>query len=422
MATQPIDLSSGLVPSTPAPTQTVSDQAPIDLSAGLVPANQTVQQNQTQAPTATISAVKPTAHIGEALSRWTENVMNDIKYGTDLTGVGTVLKKMGAHGVYAGNPQAVGDFMASLPLGAIKALGGAGKVASGRPWYGTKDIVSGALQAATMPSMFITPEAGEIAAEGANVTKNAVASGIGKVTAPIREAAAQPELQAGIRRTAQRVAEAAEVPAPKNPSLFKTVEEAGDNVLAKSKEQYAELDKATGGKVQRFRDRLDNIRQQMNSLTGTEEDIAKEASLLKAQRETEDAMQEAFAEAKSKGVDLETLKAADANFKQSQALYDLDTAVNRATSGKPAGVGTKGLSENVDPKKLAPRVTALWKSGRLQQAVGEENATDLMNYVGDAAKHQQTAIAIKNILKIAGVPTLGLLGLGEAHHLATLAH
>lgn len=238
------------------------------------------------------------------------------------------------------------------------------------------------------------------AIEGAGALKNAVS-----------ESAAQAPLQAGIRQTAGRVAQEAEVVAPKTPSMYKTVEEVGDNVLDKAKDLYQTLDEATGGKVQRFRDRLDNIRQQLNGLTGTEEDAAKEASLLKAQKETEEAMQEAFAEAKTKGVDPDTLKQADQIFKQSQALYDLDTAVQRSTSGKPAGVGTKGLPETVDPKKLAPRVTALWKSDRLQQALGEEHATDLMDYVGEAAKHQQTAIKIKGFLKMAGIAT-GLLGGG----------
>ena len=52
---------------------------------------------QSQQPTATISAIKKPAHIGEALEQWTDNVLNDVKYGTDLTGVGSVLKAMGRH-------------------------------------------------------------------------------------------------------------------------------------------------------------------------------------------------------------------------------------------------------------------------------------------------------------------------------------
>ena len=155
-------------------------------------------------------------------------------------------------------------------------------------------------------------------------------------------------------------------------------------------------------------------------MTGTEEDVIQEAKLFKAQKETEESMQEVFNEAKAKGVDPKLIDEANANFKRSQALYDLDTAVQRSTSGKPVGVGKAGLPETVDPKKLAPRITALWKSGRLQEALGE-HATDLMDYVGDAAQHQQTAIRNKMILKI-GLPVLGITGVGGAavrHYLGT---
>ncbi len=114
---------------------------------------------QTQAPpipsNATISAQPEPTGWGASISKWAENVSNDIKYGTDLTGVGTVLKKMGAHGVYNGNPQAVGDFMASLPLGLARATQGTGEVAQGQTWQGTKDIVGGAAQAATLPAAFM---------------------------------------------------------------------------------------------------------------------------------------------------------------------------------------------------------------------------------------------------------------------------
>src|SRR5579872_7595121 len=46
-----------------------------------------------------ISASPEPTGVSDRIARWTENVANDIKYGTDTTGVGTVLKKMGAHGV-----------------------------------------------------------------------------------------------------------------------------------------------------------------------------------------------------------------------------------------------------------------------------------------------------------------------------------
>jgi hypothetical protein len=92
--------------------------------------------------------------IMDSIAQWTDNVANDIKYGTDVTGVGTVLKKMGAHGIYSGNSQEVGDFMASLPLGLLRmAKGGAETNQPGKVWQGTKDIVAGAGEAGTMPAM-----------------------------------------------------------------------------------------------------------------------------------------------------------------------------------------------------------------------------------------------------------------------------
>lgn len=416
---QPIDLSAGLV------------SAPdIDLSAGMVSA-------APAPPVAQITARRaPTTMIGK-LGEWAEDIADDLKYGTDKTGVGTVLKSMGARGVYSGNSQAVGEFMASLPLGLLKATKGATQTApqviggpEGRTWEGLKNVGGGLLQASTIPAAFVAPEASPLskeglladAAEGASnapaVVRDAAGSAVKSATAPFRESAAQPALQSGIRSTAAQVAQDAGVNSPANPSIYKTMEEAADAVYAKAKGLYQVLDDATGGRVQRFTDRLENIRDGLNELTGTEEDTAKEASLLKAQKETEDAMQEAFAEAKANGVDPKTVDQAKASFKQSQALYDLDTAIQRSTSGKPVGVGNaEGLPETVDPKKLAPRITALWKSGRLEQGIGPENTADLMDTVGQAAKQQKAAIRNRVILKIA-VPTIAGAGaLGEAIHL-----
>ena len=113
-------------------------------------------------------------------------------------------------------------------------------------------------------------------------------------------------LQNGIGDTWRNVAEDSGVVKSAAPSIRDVVKDTADAVYAKSKSQYQVLDDATGGRVQRFKDRLDNIRQSLDSLTGTEEDLAKEASLLKAQKETEDAMQEAFNDAKAKGVDPQT--------------------------------------------------------------------------------------------------------------------
>jgi hypothetical protein len=91
--------------------QVASGAVPSSPSSAVQP--QTIQPSITATP-------EPTS-VGGKVERWARNVSEDLKYGTDLTGIGTVLKKMGAHGVYSGNPEAVGDFMGSLPLGLSKA-------------------------------------------------------------------------------------------------------------------------------------------------------------------------------------------------------------------------------------------------------------------------------------------------------------
>lgn len=120
-----------------------------------------------QTPEASVSSGAPKGFLDSA-KQWAENVQNDIKHGTDITGIGTVLKKLGAHGVYSGNSQAVGDFMASMPLGLARVGQGAAEVPQGQLWQGTKDIVGGGLQAATMPSAFAAPEASEAVGQVVN--------------------------------------------------------------------------------------------------------------------------------------------------------------------------------------------------------------------------------------------------------------
>src|SRR5262249_13445170 len=124
---------------------------------------ETTQPQQAQ-PVGTIRAADQPTNTRDRFVKWADNVANDIKYGTDITGVGTVLKKMGAHGVYSGNSEAVGDFMASLPLGLLRNVKGQAEVAQGQIGQGTKDIAGGALQAATIPASFVAPEAAEATA------------------------------------------------------------------------------------------------------------------------------------------------------------------------------------------------------------------------------------------------------------------
>jgi len=164
MATQPLfDMSKAAPVANSAPLFDMSKAQPI---SGQTPTND-------QPEIGHVGAVhEPTTYMGK-IARWVDSVSNDIKYGTDETGIGTVLKKMGAHGVYSGNSEAVGDFMASLPLGLLKATKGGAEVTphvlggeKGKTWQGVKDLVGGGIQAVTMPAAFVAPEETALSKEG----------------------------------------------------------------------------------------------------------------------------------------------------------------------------------------------------------------------------------------------------------------
>jgi hypothetical protein len=123
--------------------------------------------------TATISAPQqPSSALGK-LAQWIDNVTADLKDGGDRTGIGTVMQKLGAHGLNSGNSAAVGDFMASLPLGLLKTAKGEAELVpseiggeTGNTWKGVKDLVGGGLQAIQEPAAFVAPEESALSEQG----------------------------------------------------------------------------------------------------------------------------------------------------------------------------------------------------------------------------------------------------------------
>jgi hypothetical protein len=229
-----------------------------------------------------------------------------------------------------------------------------------------------------------------------------------------------PELEAS------EAAEKANVPSEPvlTKSIRKTVEQAGDKVHAASKADYKVLDDATNGRFQRFRDKLANGRRQLQNLSGSEEDVQKEASILKGQKETEDAMQEAFDDAKAKGIDPKLIDRADANFRKSQALYDLDNAVKKSTKGAHPDVSTPELlkesPETLNPKMFHSRINALYDSGRLQDALGEEGANKMFDHTLEHSGAYDKIMRNRKLGMIGGGAVLGAAGAGGyvAHKLA----
>lgn len=263
--------------------------------------------------------------------------------------------------------------------------------------------------------------------EGLGAAKDAVTSAAKNL---LSTKAIQPALQQGIRDLMNGVADDSGVAKPTAQSIRDVVKQTADAVHSKAKSIYADLDEATGGHVQRFSDRLQNIRLQLNALTGTEEDVQKEAALLKAQKETEESMEQAFADAEAQGVPREKVNEARETFKKSQALYDFDAQVKKSVSGMRPGVGdavqtAKNAAKNpelIDPTKLFNRVNALYDSGRLQEAVGQEGADKLLQHVSDNLVQHKQILSNQAVAKSVGrkfvTGALGAAGAGTLYELA----
>lgn len=101
---------------------------------------------------------------------WFQDAENDLRQGGNRTIVGRALGHMqgngdkGYSGLQSGVSPETAEYMGSPELGLTRALKGAAEVGTGQIWQGGKDVVSGGLQAATIPSAFaVGPEASAVA-------------------------------------------------------------------------------------------------------------------------------------------------------------------------------------------------------------------------------------------------------------------
>lgn len=157
-------------------------------------------------------------------------------------------------------------------------------------------------------------------------------------------------------------------------SVRSVFENASADVQSQSKELYAKVDAATGGKWSANEQLLQNIVKKMRG-AATDEEFE---NLLAEKMQFEwrqEAMLDKMAE---QGVPAETVDAAKAAYKKSMALLDTDAAVKAVTvPGQETSPTIQGR-EIADPKKLLGRITKLFDSGRLKDAFGENGALKLM--------------------------------------------
>lgn len=93
-------------------------------------------------PVGSISAYKP--DLSQKLSDWRQQLSE--------------FANRGAGSYKVGNTSDIGDFMASGPMGALRAGKGVVEASKGKVWEGAKDVVGGGMEAGTIPSMMFAPE------------------------------------------------------------------------------------------------------------------------------------------------------------------------------------------------------------------------------------------------------------------------
>lgn len=367
---------------------------------------------------ATISATPgsmPGDSTAAKLKLWTQNVQSDLMHGTNLTGVGSVLRAMGAHGLQYGSPENVARFMGSLPLGLARtAQGGAELAQPGQRVQGAKDVAGGALDASTIPGGFMAPEAGEVAGKGGELALSQAEKAAQGVRDFVSVKSVQPKVQSAITKAIQQAAQEHGIALPEGGSLRDVTQTLSDAVRAKAHGLYQQLDAALGGtRFQTFDEQLGNIQRAIRDSLGI--DPEKDAALQKRLQDVSNARNAAMDAVRAKGLDPSGLiDRANTLHQQSHALQDVSKAVRAVMDVHPTtgetNVKTAPLFKRMQ-QLATPNPKYPGTPSRLVQALGEQRATELLHAV-DSAHLAAQKIAARNAWIAKGATGLGLTGLG----------
>lgn len=139
----------------------------------------------------------------------------------------------------------------------------------------------------------------------------------------------------------------------------------------------------------------------------------KEGALIERLNTVQDAKDAAIAQVKAAGVDPKLIDAANAPWKRGSALQDLSTHVQASSSGmRPelARAGIQSTPEAVSTTKLFPRINSLYNRGRLQMALGEQKAQQVVQAVDTAFLQAQKVETAQNWLKTVAKVGSGAVG------------
>ena len=212
--------------------------------------------------------------------------------------------------------------------------------------------------------------------------------------------------------TVSEPAENETAPVKTTAGIRTAIEDVSNSVKAKSQALYQQLDKESGGRWQRYEDQIKNLNDKLDEVNGIDDDAYDRLETKRNDIETSQAQM--LEELKEKGIDPQIADDAVAHYKQAMALRDLDRAVKSSTVGE-ARIGGK---EVVNPKTFTNRIQKLYDSGRLEQALGETGANDLLKEGYDAVKAKR----IQTLAKwTAGILAARYAGGSVLHHIVSAA-
>ena len=280
---------------------------------------------------------------------------------------------------------------------------------------GTVGATQALARGATLPQAAVTGAATGVGGESLSAVSEPLIKGLKNPFRTAKSVAAkftgsdiQPTLKSGIQDVWNEVADKAGVARPTTKSVQDLGQEVGDKILARSKANYRLIDDATGNRFSGTEKAIRDVNDALRDVTNDTD----EGNLMVRKQRLEMQMDQMMDEAQSKGVDKNVIKAAKDDFKQAQAIYDTNAQIRRATTGvRPGMQGSAQVPEEVNPKNLMNKLNTLSNKGRLQQAVGQDSAEDIIGHTAiaqkaakDAARNSKVA---KTVAGVVGVPAVG---------------
>lgn len=195
-----------------------------------------------------------------------------------------------------------------------------------------------------------------------------------------------------VRDLFDQVAKEAGVQPKPSESLRDVAANTAAAVKAKASAMYKQLDQAVGGtRFQTFDEQIGNVKRALRNSAGIDPDS--DGRLIERINQLEDAKAAALDQAKAAGVDPKLIDSANAAWRQASALEDLSKHVQASTSGLRGDLaqGVKAAPESLSPARLAPRANRLYNTGRLQQAIGDSRADELLKSIETTKQSAQDA-------------------------------